>query len=153
MKKKLVLFSMVGLLILGGGGASAYFFILKDDGAAEAVVGEDGEPVETRARDLPPPLYYNLPPLVVSANYQGRLRYLQVKLSVMTREEETLELLQDNTPLIQDSLILLLGSYEFTELETTEGKEELRKKAQQKITALVEAEGIESVLFTGFVIQ
>ncbi|MBT8147028.1 MAG: flagellar basal body-associated FliL family protein [Gammaproteobacteria bacterium] len=154
MKKKLVLFSIIGVLILGGGGASAYFFVLKGDATEDLALAADGEtPIETPQEKLPPAMYYNLPTLVVSANYQGRLRYLQVKLSVMTRDEDTLELLQDNTPLLQDSLILLLGSYEFTELETLEGKETLRKQAQTKIRELIQDDGVESVLFTGFVIQ
>lgn len=152
--KKIVLFSVIGLIILAGGGASAYFFVLKPDTAADADLTVDGETVaDAPKEDLPPALYYNLPTLVVSANYQGRLRYLQVKLSVMTREEDTLELLHDNTPLLQDSLIMLLGSYEFTELETSEGKESLRQKAQSRISELIQDNGVESVLFTGFVIQ
>ena len=154
MKKKMVIFSVIGVLILAGGGASAYFFVLKDDTAVDAAITADGEiPTETPPEELPPAMYYNLPSLVVSADYQGRLRHLQVKLSVMTRNEDTLELLQDNTPLLQDSLIMLLGSYEFTELETGEGKEALRQQAQAKIGELIQDSGVESVLFTGFVIQ
>ena len=152
--KKIILFSVIGLIVLAGGGASAYFFVLKPDTAVDVALAADGEtPAEVEQEELPPALYYNLPTLVVSANYQGRLRYLQVKLSVMTRDEDTLELLQDNTPLLQDSLIMLLGSYEFTELETGEGKEALRQQAQTKISDLIKNDGVESVLFTGFVIQ
>ncbi|MEZ5490713.1 MAG: flagellar basal body-associated FliL family protein [Gammaproteobacteria bacterium] len=153
MKKKLVLISIVGLLVVAGGGASAYFFVLKDSPTEDVALSEGEEVAEPELKDLPPALYHNLPALVVSANYQGKLRYLQVKLSVMTRDEDTLDQLFDNTPLLQDSLILLLGSYEFTELETTEGKERLRKQAQEKIAELLSSKEIESVLFTGFVIQ
>ncbi len=153
MKVKIILISLIGLLIVGGGGASAYFFILKDDPVQGATVGEEGGGNGKQPEELPPALFHNLPPLVVSANYQGRLRYLQVKLSVMTRDEDTQDLLLDSTPLIQDALILLLGKYEFTELETTEGKELLRKEARTKIAELIHSDEIESVLFTGFVIQ
>lgn len=74
-------------------------------------------------------------------------------MSVMTRDEDTLDRLFDNTPLIQDSLIMLLGNYEFAELETTNGKEQLRQQAQAKISDLIHSSKVESVLFTGFVIQ
>ena len=153
--KKILVISLVGLLLLAGGGASAYFFVLKDNSAADdAALAVDGETVEQiRQEKLPPALYYTLPTLVVSADYQGRLRYLQVKLSVMSRDEETIELLQDNTPLLQDSLIMLLGSYEIADLESSDGKEELRQKAQTRISELIQNDGVESVLFTGFVIQ
>jgi flagellar basal body-associated protein FliL len=81
------------------------------------------------------------------------LRYLQVTLSVLTRDEDTLEQLKLNTPVIQNALIILLGSYDFAALESQEGKEELRKTSESEIVGLFPNEEIESVLFTGFVIQ
>ena len=151
--KKILIFSIIGLVVLGGGGASAYFLILKDEPAAESALADGETAIATVEEDVRPALYHNLPTLVVNADYQGRLRYLQVKMSVMTREEDTLEKLMDNTPLIQDAMILLLGSYEIAELETAEGKEDLREKAREKIQELVRSNDVESVLFTGFVIQ
>lgn len=71
----------------------------------------------------------------------------------MTDKEETIGLLEDSTPLIQNTPIPLLNSYGFEYLETISGKEELREAAQAKISELVRAVGIESVLFTGFVSQ
>ena len=102
---------------------------------------------------LDPPLYHAMPALIVSANYQGRLRYLQVKLSVMTRDSETLNELDVNTPLIQDALIMLLNEYPFDRLETPEGKEDFRKRALVRVQEVIADEKVESLLFTGFVIQ
>ena len=48
---------------------------------------------------------------------------------------------------------MLLDSYEFGELDNAEGKEELRAKAESEVRGLIKDEGVESVLFTGFVIQ
>jgi flagellar FliL protein len=153
--KKIIIFSIAGLLVLGGGGAAAYFLLFKDSSPATSeIAAGDGEAAAIIAEiDLPPAMYHNLPPLVVNADYQGRLRYLQVKMSIMTRDEGTLEKLQANNPLLQDSLITLLDSYEITHLETPEGKEELRQAAQARVKELIRGGGIESVLFTGFVIQ
>lgn len=143
---------MIGLAVisLAGGGASAYYFTLGGgvDAAAEEA-GAEQEIVEVEAEAL----FHTIPPLIVSSNYNGSLRYLQVKLSILTRDEATLEKLKTNTPLIQNSLIMLLNSFEFGELDNAEGKEILRAQAEEEVRGLIKDEGVESVLFTGFVIQ
>lgn len=149
MKKKLIIGLAVALL--AGGGASAYYFTALGGAATEDEVA-DAEAVEPVEEELEA-LFHNLPALVVSSNYNGSLRYLQVKLSILTRDEEVLTKLQANTPLIQNSLIMLLDSYEFSELDNTEGKEMLRAKAEDEVRSIINDEGVESVLFTGFVIQ
>ncbi len=148
MKKKLII--GLAVVLLAGGGASAYYFTGMgapvEDELAEA---STEEPVE----EVGEALFHNLPPLVVSSNYNGSLRYLQVKLSILTRNEETLTKLQTNTPLIQNSLIMLLDEYKFSELDNIEGKEILRSRAEEEVRGIIKDDGVESVLFTGFVIQ
>lgn len=151
---KFLKIAVVVLVFLGSSGAGAYFYFdlgSRYFGDGEEL-GEDGEIVEEEV-PLDPPLYHAMPALVVSANYQGRLRYLQMKLSVMTRNEETLDTLERNTPLLQDALLMLLNEYPFSQLEQPDGKEDLREKAVLKIREVIEDEAVESVLFTGFVIQ
>lgn len=84
---------------------------------------------------------------------QRRRRYLQVKLSIMTRDEETLDKLDVNTPLIQDALIMLLNEYPFEKLETPGGKEDFRERSLVRVQEVIADEKVESLLFTGFVIQ
>ena len=145
----------VVLVLCISSGAGAYFYFGDQlFGEEEIVLDENGEPVvEEPVIVLDPPLYHAMPALIVSANYQGRLRYLQVKLSVMTRDSETLNELDVNTPLIQDALIMLLNEYPFDRLETPEGKEDFRKRALVRVQEVIADEKVESLLFTGFVIQ
>ncbi|MFT7471175.1 MAG: flagellar FliL protein [Kiritimatiellia bacterium] len=149
MKKIVIIGSAV--ILLAGGGASAYYFT--GLGGAESEAGDEESIAEVIVEEEKDALFHTLPPLVVSSNYNGSLRYLQVKLSILTRSEETLEKLRANTPLIQNSLIMLLDSFEFGELDNTEGKETLRAQAEEEVRRLIKDEGVESVLFTGFVIQ
>ena len=151
MKKILIIGSAV--VLLAGGGASAYFFTGLGDAAAEGEAGDPEAIAEEVVEEEREALFHTLPPLVVSSQYNGSLRYLQVKLSILTRDEETLEKLRTNTPLIQNSLIMLLDTFEFGELDSTEGKETLRAQAEEEVRGLIKDEGVESVLFTGFVIQ
>ena len=149
MKKKMI-FIAGGLVLAAGVAGGAYSLGLINSGEAPATVTETvEEPVVTVADAM----YHNLPPLVVSKNYNGSLRYLQVKMSILTRNEETKAKLLDNEPLIQNGMIMLLDSYSFQELENPAGKEELRAKAEAEVRTLIADDKVESVLFTGFVIQ
>lgn len=151
MKKIVIIGSAV--MLLAGGGASAYYFTGLGGAVSEGEAGDQESIAEVIVEEERDALFHTLPPLVVSSNYNGSLRYLQVKLSILTRSEETLEKLRTNTPLIQNSLIMLLDTFKFGELDTTEGKETLRAQAEEEVRRLIKDEGVESVLFTGFVIQ
>ena len=149
---KMLVYLVLVLLVLGGGGAGAYYF-----GALDGILGieeevaEDGEPEEVV--DERPNLFHNIPPLTITSVFRGNLHYLQVKMAVMTKDEHTIEMLEQNSPLIQDSLIMLLDSYELSHLANHDGKEELRTKAEEEMRTLIADGEIESLLFTGFVIQ
>lgn len=147
MNKK-ILFIAGGLVLTAGIGGGAYSLGLLG-GAPEPATELTEEVVIKEAEAI----FYNVPPLVVSSNYNGSLRYLQVKVSILTRNAETLAKLEHNTPLIQNSLIMLLDSFSFHQLETPEGKETLRSAAEAEVRRLIDDERVESVLFTGFVIQ
>ena len=150
--KKIMIIS-AAIVLLAGGGASAYYFTaLGDDAVIDATLGSEAVAAETLVEEREA-LFHAIPPLVVSSNYNGSLRYLQVKLSILTRNEETLEKLRANTPLIQNALIMLLDTFKFSELDNAEGKEALRAQAEEEVRNLIKDEEVESVLFTGFVIQ
>ncbi len=149
---KLVIYLFLALVLIGGGGAGAYYFGLLDGIlGVEELASAEGEVLEEV--DDRPNLFHNIPPLTISSVFRGNLHYLQVKMSVMTKDEDTIDLLERNSPLIQDSLIMLLDSYELAYLANAEGKEELRGRAEEQMRGLISDGEIESLLFTGFVIQ
>lgn len=147
--RKVFTWSVIALLFFGSSGAAAYFYF--DLGKRQNP--EESASTAEAEQELAPPIYHAIPALIVSANYEGRLRYLQVKLSIMSRSDETISRIEANTPLIQDALIMLLNEYPFSQLERPDGKEILRNAAQERVREIIEDEGVESVLFTGFVIQ
>ena len=140
----------VAVLVLAGGGAAAYFLLLApaeevDPNAAEEVMEEIDESL--------PPLFHRIPELTASSTVNGRLRYLRVEMQIQTRDEDVLAELQTSTPLIQNALILLLSGYDFSVLESPEGKETFRLRALEEVQGLINAGPVESVLLTGFVVQ
>ena len=73
-----------------------------------------------------PPIYVNLdPPFVVNFEAESMVRFLQVTVSVMTRDAHTEEVLKKNDPRIRNDLLLLLGNQHYDTISTREGKEKL----------------------------
>jgi len=110
-------------------------------------------------KPLGPPLYLPLdPPFVVNFQADQLVRFLQISVQVMSRDQKTLDLLKNNDPVVRNDLLILLGNQKYTELSTPAGKEQLRTDALAAIRKdLVQAGGdpksVEAVYFTSFVMQ
>lgn len=106
-----------------------------------------------------PPLYLPLdPPFVVNFQADQLVRFLQVSVEVMSRDQKALDLLKSNDPVVRNDLLILLANQKYSVLATPEGKEQLRAAALAVVRKdLVQAGGdskeLEAVYFTSFVMQ
>lgn len=152
-KKTLIIIIAALVLVLGGGGG-AYFFLLAP---APEELGEDGEHVV--AAPTGPMIYLELTPsFIVSYPYQGRQRYLQANLSVMSRDQEALDAVVEHMPIIRHNLLNLFTAQMLEVAEApSSGIEGLRDLATEEVKSILHHEigrdGIEEVLFTSFVTQ
>ena len=154
MKKIIII--VVAVLLLGGIGAGAYFMFGSDAepeaGATEAG-GEAAEPEEPETD----PIYLAISPaFVVNFEQNGRTRFLQVEMQVMSHDQGIIDKVEANMPAVKNGIITLLGDQDYPSLNTTEGKENLRKQVQDSINALIRAKEtprVDDVFFTGFVMQ
>jgi len=120
--------------------------------AQAAAEGEEGH--EEAPEEKAPPIYLPLDPFVVNFVQNGALRYLQITLELMSRNNEAIELTKISTPEIRNSLILVLSGHSYAELASREGKELIRQQVQEEVNRIIDdEEGIESVYLTGFVMQ
>jgi len=120
-------------------------------------VSEDGEVIEEE-EELAPPIYLPLdPPLVATFEDRSAVRFLQLTIEVMARNQEAIDAVQMHMPVIRNNLLLLMGGRTLTELTSREGKEALRAEALAEIQRiLVENTGepdVEELYFTSFVVQ
>lgn len=106
-----------------------------------------------------PPLYLALDPAFV-VNFQADqlVRFLQVSVEVMSRDQKTLDLLKANDPVLRNDLLMLLGNQKYSVISTPAGKEQLRAEALAAVRKdLAQAGGdpnkLEAVYFTSFVMQ
>ncbi len=144
--KKILL--IVGPLLLLGTGGVAAFLILGD--TPEPAEGEPVAKVET----LADPVYVKLdPPLVVNFTHRGDLRYLQTTLEAMHRDEDVMEKVMLNLPLIRNNLIMMLSDQSYDDLFSKSAKEELRTKINAEVSKVVPAEPPVEVFLTSFVMQ
>ena len=105
-----------------------------------------------------PATYFAMdPPMVVSFEDEGAIRFLQVTVEIMSRDEDAINSFQTHTPLIRNNLLMLMGGKGIDELTTREMKEALRQESLQEVQRIMEANtgnpGIEDLYFTSFVVQ
>ncbi|MEL0624543.1 flagellar basal body-associated FliL family protein [Marinomonas arenicola] len=154
-KKKLIIILAIVLVLLGGGGAAAYFFLFS--GSDDATSG-DAVSTEDAAMINAPSIYLKLDaPFVVDFMVDGKQRYLQLDMTIKSRDQVQIDAVKVHMPLIRNSLVLLLSSQSFDALQTMDGKAALKKAALDSINGILQQEtekgGIDSVLFTNFVMQ
>jgi flagellar FliL protein len=147
-KSKKLLFIILAVVLLAGGGGA--FFFLK---------GGKGDAAKEAAAPLLPPIYVNLdPPFVVNFEAESMVRFLQVTVSIMTRDAHTEEVLKKNDPRIRNDLLMLLGNQKYETISTREGKEGLQAKSLESVRTVVASAGgesgkVEALYFTAFVMQ
>lgn len=140
------------VLGLGGGGGAVWFFMLSGNSGASAAVQAPATPA------LGPVEYLSLAPaFIVNFPHQGRQRFMQADLTVMSRDAQAIAAVRQHMPAIRHSLINLFSAQLLLVFEDPSGIERLRQLATQEVNAVLEREigrqGVEEVLFTSFVMQ
>lgn len=150
-KKMIIIIAAVAVLMLAVGGGAA-FFLLGSSGGESA---EEAAPVV----ELGEMQYMDLAPaFIVSFPYQGRQRYLQASLSIMTRDAAAVPAITEHMPVIRHNLLNLLTAQMLGVAETPQpGIENLRNLATEEVKAILREQigrdGIDQVIFTAFVMQ
>lgn len=118
-----------------------------------------GHPKAAAPKPSAPPIYLALDPAFV-VNFQADqiVRFLQVSVEVMSRDQKTLDLLKANDPVVRNDLLILFGNQSYATLATPAGKQQLRAEALTTLRKdLTQAGGdprrLEAVYFTSFVMQ
>ena len=151
-KSKMMLIIIIAVLValLAGGGVAAFFML--SGGDDEASGEQAAEPQQM------PAIYFDFkPPFIVNYQWNGRQRFVQVSLSVMTRKGTVVDSMQQHMPLIRNNLLMVFSAQDFEMLRTPEGKEALRQQVLEELQKILNEEigepGVEQGLFTNFVMQ
>lgn len=179
-KLKLITWVVAGVLLLGGTTAGVYFSGIipafsahaegeEDVASADNSDGKDaakkgdktkgkGKKNGKKKEEPKVTLYLPLDPaFVVNFQEQGQLRFLQVTMEVMARDQEVLDAVKTHLPVIRNNLTLMLSSQSLENLASREGKEKVRAETLTEIQKILKEQtgkpGVEAVYFTSFVMQ
>lgn len=157
MKIVLIVFSV--LLLIGASIGGTLVFT----GALNGLTGAQAEAPEVDrgkrpAAKISAPIYVELgDPFVVNFIEGNQIRYLQVKIEVMTRDTAIPQAITTHLPKIRNNLVFMFSGFDYTTLASVTGKQKIRDEALAEIQSILSDEignpGIESVYFTSFVMQ
>ncbi len=151
--KKMII--IIAVVVLALGGAGAWFFL--SGGDDEAVADEAAEEVSPVKQT---PIYATVDKAFVvnfADQSNNEVRYLQIKLKVMARDQAVIDAFTLNTPAIQHELLMLFFEQKYDVLNTTEGKSALKEQSLSTINKVLKAEQtegeLEAVYFTSLIMQ
>lgn len=142
-KFKLIIIAVV-VLILGAGG---YF------GYSKFIKGKESEPKAEREEKMA--IICPLKSFVVNLLDKKGVgkRYLKVTMGLEVGKEEDKLVVENRTPQLRDSVLLLLSSRTLKEIKTLEGKLELKQEILSRMKQVLGQGIVEKVYFTEFVVQ
>jgi len=145
-----IVVAMLGAAALSIGGT--LYFLDRNQDAADGATPADAAAGRQAA-------VYTLlePPFIVNFRHDGRQRYMQVGIALMSRDQAALDALKVHMPLLRNRLVMLFSAQDFEALKTPAGKELLRQQSIASVQELAQQEigklAVEQVLFTNFVLQ
>ena len=143
-KLKLIII-VVGILFLGGGGYFGWS-MYKNKGKEADLKSEEKTKVT---------IVYPLKSFVVNlADKKGMgKRYLKVTMEVEVDSEENRMMVESNTPKVRDTVLLLLSSKQINEINTMEGKLDLKQALLSRMNRILGEGIIKRIYFSEFVVQ
>jgi len=162
------------LIVLGGGGAAVYFLLLAPKHPPAAEAGKDGEhgkkdekkkekkkegekkeggakvdpktqPVKAEGPDGI--TYYTLPDVVANIESpDGHASYLKLKLTFECPDEDTVDLLDESLPRVNDILQGFMGELRPEDLSSSAGDYQLRLEILRRINLILAPHKIKAVL-------
>ncbi|MGO1117844.1 flagellar basal body-associated FliL family protein [Rhodovibrionaceae bacterium A322] len=157
--KKLILFIVLPLLLIGGGGAGAYFSgaldsLLGAEETVEAAEGEEGEEADGEPDGPVTVLFYDLPDMLVNLNTTGRkASFLKLSVSLEVGSEADRAALEQLQPRIVDNFQVYLRELRIEDLRGSAGLQRLREELLLRVNAATYPTEIRDVLFKQMLVQ
>ena len=154
-KKKLILFGILGVLLLGGIGAAAFMM-----GKANAPTTESQSQAQDGPGAVPATgtkvlsgLMVEVEPFVVNILDVQGTRYLKAAITLEVDSEAAVQESTTRMPQIRDAVLLLISNKTFGEMSDLQGKLQLRAELMSKINSFFRQGKVQKIYFTEFVVQ
>ena len=144
---KLILIG-VAVLVLAGGGYVGWTMVKTDPEVAADPSASNQKAPEPEVGQT-----FSMDPFVVNLNEAGGKRYLKSKIELEYMEEGVLKELESRLPQMRDVILLHLSSKSLDEVQSVDGKIELKNALIKRINQILKQGKIRNLYFTQFVIQ
>ena len=125
--------------------------VYKRPGANESL---EKEALKTDTRADSDPTYFELDKLIINLNTPGsRLRFLDVKISIVPFVESTNDIFEKSKPYITDSIIDIASNMKPSELNSIAGKILLEERIRKRLNNHFNDNLVRKIFFTRFVVQ
>jgi len=137
---------IVGVLAVLGGGAAAYFFFFR---------GHDGEHHAEAAAHVKPPVFVDVPDMMVNLTGSPgeRVQYLRVKVVLELKEEKQIEEIKPTMPRVTDIFQTYLRELRPADLNGSAGMFRLKEELTRRVNNAVAPVKVSAVLFKEIVVQ
>lgn len=138
------------LLILAGGGFFAWTLLNKNDANTSA---GDNQSVSTATKG--PGIIVPVSAFIVNLMDRSGLgkRYLKVTMQFEVSNQEQVLLVGQHKTRMRDAILMLLSSITFEDINTLDGKLELKQALIQRLNQILGEPVIRQLYFTEFVVQ
>jgi flagellar FliL protein len=144
--KTLVMFVLPAVLVLGG---AAYYFLLS--GGEEVAEGEGGE---KHAEAGPPPVFLDLPDMLVNLSTSGGERaMLKLAVALEVPDQETVAQIEPIMPRVTDNFQVFLRELRVEDLSGSAGMFRLKEELVRRVNLAVAPAVVKDVLFKEMLIQ
>lgn len=150
--KRIVLFIVLPILLLGGGGAGVMFSGLLG-GAKHAGETDAAHATPSTAKSTKT-VFYDLPEMVVNLNSRGRRpNFLKIQVSLELPDESDIDRLDRLRPRILHNFQVYLRELRMDDLRGSAGIHRLREELLARVNAAVEPTKVVDVLFKEVLVQ
>lgn len=154
--RKLIIIAVVGaLLLLMAGLGVGYFVFVKNanTGHPEQATGEKAPPVPEK-----PLVYFDMSaPMTVNFPKGLEANYVQMSVSFLAINEETVAALKTHEPMLRNNLMMKINAQDPGRLKSREGKEALRTtmltEVNDILSKMAAGSSVKEVFVTAFVMQ
>ncbi len=147
--KKLVLFIVLPIFVVGAGAAGVYY-----SGIADSYLGIEKSAEEEEAIAFKKAVFFDLPEMLVNLNSSGRrTNFLKINISLEIEDESDIKNLESLMPRIVDGFQIYLRELRVDDLRGSAGMYRLREDLLRRINEVVKPIRINDILFKEMLIQ
>ncbi len=151
--KKIIIFAVIGIVLVGGGIGGAMFFMKSPEMPAGEEMAEEEMMPEVKEA-----IYENIHPAFTVNFVDGsKKHFMQVYMVAKFYDMDASDQFKMHIPVVRNNLLLLMSGKNSDELSTKEAKEMLRKDAlmtaQSVMQGIYGENLVEDIYFTKLVMQ